>query len=289
MKDKIVKGKNLSSEKVSEFKKLAKWVRKKILEMAVGAGAGHIAPSFSCVEILVAIYYSGFLRINQKDSKLENRDRFILSKGHAAPALYAILADKGFFPLSDLDRFAKEGSHLGCHPEDSTPGIEIFTGSLGHGLPVGAGLALSAKLDKKRYLVAALLGDGECHEGSVWEAAMFAAQYQLNNLLAIIDHNGLSATGVLKNYLGVEPLKKKWESFGWDAVLVDGHSFEELFSVLKFASSRSSNKPLVIIALTTKGKGISFMENNPIWHYRVPKGEELEIARKELNLVNKEV
>jgi len=282
--------KNIISKKdLKGFKEKANWLRKKVLEMAVGAGAGHIAPSFSCVEILISLYYGGFLHVDGKNPDWSERDRFILSKGHAAPALYAILADKGFFPLSDLDYFAKEGSHLGCHPENSTPGIEIFTGSLGHGLPVGAGLALSAKLDKKKYLVAALLGDGECHEGPVWEAAMFAAQYQLNNLLAIIDHNGLSATGVLKNYLGVEPLKNKWEAFGWDAVLVDGHSFEELFSVLKFASSRSSSKPLAVIALTTKGKGISFMENNPIWHYRVPKGEELEIARKELNLVNKEV
>jgi len=273
----------LAQWQIIKLKKKANWVRRKILEMMVTAGAGHIAPSFSCIEILVALYDGGILRINPKDPKWKERDRFILSKGHASVALYAVLADLGFFPISDLSGFAKEGSYLGVHAEDTTPGIEASTGSLGHGLSIGAGLALAAKIDKKRYITVALLGDGECHEGSVWEAAMFAAHRHLNNLVAIIDYNRLSATGFLKNCLEVEPLEEKWEAFGWEVAVVDGHSFKSLLSVLNRIRSRSSPKPLAIIALTTKGKGVSFMENNAIWHYRIPVERELDIARRELS------
>ncbi|MBU1997191.1 MAG: transketolase [Candidatus Omnitrophica bacterium] len=280
---------DVSIEEIKILKEQANRLRKKVLEMAVNAGAGHVAPSFSCMEILVSLYYGGILRVDGKDHNWPDRDRFILSKGHAAPALYAILADLGFFPKSDLDSFAKNGSHLGCHPENSTPGIEAFTGSLGHGLSIGAGLALGAKLDKKDHSTVILMGDGECHEGSVWEAAMFAAQYKLNNLIAIVDHNGLSATGILDQYLSVSPLQKKWEAFGWDSISVQGHSFNELLHVLRENSSRERSRPLAIIALTTKGKGVSFMENSPIWHYRVPLGEQLDIARRELNLESEEL
>ncbi|MBU0468622.1 MAG: transketolase [Candidatus Omnitrophica bacterium] len=280
---------DVSIEEIKILKEQANRLRKKVLEMAVNAGAGHVAPSFSCMEILVSLYYGGILRVDGKDHNWPDRDRFILSKGHAAPALYAILADLGFFPKSDLDSFAKNGSHLGCHPENSTPGIEAFTGSLGHGLSIGAGLALGAKLDKKDHSTVILMGDGECHEGSVWEAAMFAAQYKLNNLIAIVDHNGLSATGILDQYLSVSPLQKKWEAFGWDSISVQGHSFNELLHVLRENSSRERSRPLAIIALTTKGKGVSFMDNSPIWHYRVPLGEQLDIARRELNLESEEL
>jgi len=284
MKNKMIKKKESASGEIREFKKLAKWTRRKILEVAVGAGSGHIAPSFSCVEILIALYYGGILNFDANDPCWPQRDRFILSKGHATLALYVTLANQKFFPLSDLDGFVRQGSCLGCHPENSISGIEVCTGSLGHGLPIAAGLALGAKLDKAKYLNIVLMGDGECHEGSVWEAAMFAAHHQLDNLITIIDHNGLSATGVLKNYLEVDPLKEKWKAFGWEVIVVDGHSLAELLTILKTISSRRSVRPLAIIALTIKGKGVSFMENNPIWHYRVPKGEELEIARRELDL-----
>ena len=284
MEGKIAKKKKLTLKEISEFKKVAKCIRRKILEVAVRAGSGHIAPSFSCVEILVILYYGGILNFDPSNPNWSKRDRFILSKGHATLALYVILANQKFFPLSDLDGFVREGSCLGCHPENSISGIEVYTGSLGHGLPIAAGLALGAKLDNEKHLNIVLMGDGECHEGSVWEAAMFAAHHRLNNLIAIIDHNGLSATGILKNYLEVDPLKEKWEAFGWETVVVDGHSLIELFDTLKAISSRHSTRPLAIIALTTKGKGVSFMENNPIWHYRVPKGEELEIVHRELNL-----
>jgi transketolase len=259
-----------------------KWLRNKILEMTVKAGAGHVAPSFSCVEILGVLYYGGILRIKPLHPDWPQRDRFILSKGQAAVALYTILADLGFFPVSDLSGFTQKGSYLGGHAENTIPGIEAFTGSLGHGLSIGAGLALGGKLDKQKWLTVALLGDGECHEGSIWEAAMFAAHHQLNNLVAIIDHNGLCATDFLNRCLEVDPLQKKWEAFGWEAVLVDGHSFKDLLAAFSKIRNRKSRKPLVIIARTTKGRGVSFMENKPLWHYRIPLKKELDTARREL-------
>jgi len=275
--------KRLTEREISSLRKKASWARRQILEMAVSSGAGHIAPSFSCVDILVALYYTGFLRVKPQEPHWASRDRFILSKGHAALALYAILAERGFFPLSDLAGFTKEGSKLGGHPDSIVPGIDVSTGSLGHGLSIGAGLSLAAKKDKRKYITVVLMGDGECHEGSVWEAAMFASQHRLKNLIAIIDNNGLSATDFLKRYLDISPLEKKWKSFGWDAKVVNGHSFGELVSGLVKSRSSKSHRPLAVIALTTKGKGVSFMENRPLWQYRVPVGRELEIARGELS------
>ncbi|MCF7916173.1 MAG: transketolase [Candidatus Omnitrophica bacterium] len=287
MKKKISKKEGIEKNKIIKLKRLANKVRIKILKMAVKLGVGHIAPSFSCTEILIACYFGGILSLNLKDFKKNKKDYFIMSKGHASMALYVVLAEKGFISKKSLSNFSKKGSKLGVHAENVIAGVETFTGSLGHGLSLGAGLALAAKLDKKEYLSLVLMGDGECYEGSVWEAAMFASDYRLDNLITIIDHNGFSATAPLKNSLEVNSLKKKWKSMGWDTVIVDGHSFEELLSVLKNISLRRSAKPLAIIALTTKGKGVSFMENNPIWHYRAPKGEELKIACCELKIKNK--
>lgn len=284
MKNKIVNNKGLTAKQIAWLNKKANWVRNKVLEMAVKAGAGHIASSFSCADILVALYYTDILRVDPKNPKWVNRDRFILSKGQAALALYAILADLGFFSLSELMTFAQDGSRLGGLAENNVPGVEALTGSLGHGLSIATGIALSAKIDNKKYLCFVLLGDGECHEGSVWEAAMFAGHHHLNNLIVIIDDNSLSATDFLKNYLDLAPLKEKWESFGWETKVINGHSFEEFLGALSKVRIRKSDKPLAIVALTTKGKGISFMENKPIWHYRIPTGKELKIARKELLL-----
>ncbi len=269
-------------QKDKYFLDKSNWLRRQILEMTVNAGAGHIAPSFSCAEILVALHHGGVLRLNPKRPDWPLRDRFILSKGQAAVALYAVLADLGFFPEKELMTFTCNGSRLGGHTEDTIPGVEAFTGSLGHGLPIASGVALAAKMDKRRYLTFALLGDGECHEGSIWEAAMFSSQNRLNNLIAIVDHNGLSATDVLREYLDVEPLIDKWKAFGWEVKVVDGHDIKRLILVLKNVRNRKSKKPLVIIAKTIKGKGVSFMENSPIWHYRIPVGKELEVARREL-------
>lgn len=268
-------------QKIKELKAKAAWVRGKVLEMIVSAGRGHIGGAFSCADILVALYYSRALRLRPSIPQWEDRDRFILSKGHSAAALYAILADLGFFPLSQLNKYQQEGLLAG-HPHRKIPGIEADTGSLGHGLGIGAGLALSAKMDKKDFLAVVLLGDGECCEGSVWEAAMFAAHHRLGNLTAIIDRNGLCSTDFLKDCLKVDPLEDKWRGFGWDVGVVDGHSFEGLLSVFLNLHSRVSVKPLAIIADTIKGKGVSFMEGNPEWHHSVPKGEQAEIAEEEI-------
>ena len=277
---------DLKKIKIPKLKEKARWLRSKVLEMAVGSGAGHIAPAFSCVEILVSLYYGGVLKIDPKDPNWSERDRFILSKGHAAIALYAILADLGFFSLSDLDNFTQRGSNLGSHVENSAIGVEATTGSLGHGLSIGAGVALGSKMDNKDYSTLVLMGDGECYEGSVWEAAMFASEHKLNNLTVIVDHNGLSATDVLSEYLDLNSLKDKWEAFGWDVLTVDGHSLIDLDNMFSKIKQRSSDKPLAVMAMTTKGKGVSFMESNPIWHYRIPIGKELEIAYKELGISN---
>ncbi|MCX5694757.1 MAG: transketolase [Candidatus Omnitrophica bacterium] len=281
-KNKIPFNKRLTAKEIMCLRRKASWVRAKILKMAVRAGAGHVASSFSCTDILVVLYYSGLLKFNPKNHSWPGRDRFILSKGQAALALYPVLADLGFFPPSKLMTFSQNGSILGGLTESHVPGVEALTGSLGQGLSIAAGIALSAKIDNKKYLSVALLGDGECHEGSVWEAAMFAGHHHLHNLIAIIDYNRLSATDFLKHSLDLEPLKDKWESFGWEVELVNGHSCEDIFYAFRKARIRTFGKPLVILAMTVKGKGVSFMENKPIWHYRIPAGKELKIARKEL-------
>ena len=265
-----------------KLKNRAKWLRKKILDMTVRAGAGHIAPSFSCADILIALYHGGIIRCKPGNPKWNGRDRFILSKGQAAVALYAVLADLGFFPVSELKTFTQCGSFLGGHTENTIPGVEAFTGSLGHGLSLAAGIALAARIDRKRFRTYVLLGDGECHEGSVWEAAMFAGEKKLDNLIAIVDVNGLSATDHLSHYLDVEPFADKWRSFGWDVSTVDGHSISGLLRQIRI-STDARGKPSVILARTTKGKGVSFMEDSPIWHYRIPVGKELEQAKKELD------
>ncbi len=271
--------------KIRQLKIQSQAIRKKILDIAVNVGAAHIAPSYSCIEILVALYLGGGLNVKAHDPQWEGRDRFILSKGHAALALYTVLATKEFIPMADLESFTKDGSRLGAHPENSLPGVETFTGSLGHGLSIGAGIALGAKLDHQKYLSVILIGDGECHEGSIWEAAMFASAHKLNNLIVFVDYNRLSATDVLKNYLNIDPFKKKWEAFGWETILINGHCIKSLLSVFTKMRLRFSTKPLVVIASTIKGKGVSFMENNPIWHYRVPSEEKLKIAYNELKNV----
>lgn len=268
-----------------EMKDKALWVRQQILKMACNAGAGHIAPSFSCTEILLALYQGRFLRVNPKDPEWEKRDRFILSKGHGALALYAVLADMGFFPIEELSTFAQEGSRLGGHAEAHVPGIDILSGSLGHGLSIGCGLALCARMDKKAFRTVVLLGDGECHEGSVWEAAMFAGQHRLGNLIAIIDNNGISASDYLDKYLTLKPIDKKWQSFGWKVIKVNGHSVPQLLNALRCFRYRKNSAPLLVIAHTVKGKGVSFIENNPDWHFRVPVGKEIKRAMNELNML----
>lgn len=249
-------------------------LRRTILKTICKGGGGHIPASLSIVEIL-AILYNGILRVEPQKINDPNRDRFILSKGHACVALYAILADKGFFAKEHLETFGRRGSILGGHPDMyKIPGIEASTGALGHGFPFGVGMSLAGKMDKKDYRVFILLGDGECQEGSIWEAALFAAQHKLDNLVAIIDYNKLQAMDRLDKIVSLDPLVDKWKAFGWEVREVDGHDIPKLQDIFKSVPF-ISGKPNLIIAHTIKGKGVSFMENVPIWHFRLPNEEEM--------------
>ncbi len=261
----------------------AKELRKNIFESICKGGGGHIAGSLSIVEILIILYYR-ILKIDPRNPRGPGRDRFILSKGHAGVSLYAILADQGFFPKAELGKFGKKGSILGGHPDmHKVPGVEASTGSLGHGFPFSVGIALAGKLDKKDYRVFVLLGDGECQEGSIWEAAMFAPQQKLDNLIAIIDFNKIQAMDSLDNIVALDPLVDKWKAFGWEVREIDGHDLCGLEEILKNVPF-VKGKPSLIIAHTVKGKGISFMENTPIWHYRLHNEGEMKIACKELKI-----
>lgn len=266
---------------ILKLKKKANWVRNRVLDMCI-AGGGHLVSTFSCIEIMVALYYGGILRYRSDDPEWDERDRFILSKGHAATALYSILADVGCFPAEDLDSYHRDGSILGSHPDKIVPGVEVTTGSLGHGIGLAAGMALAGKMDRNPYMTFVLIGDGECSEGSVWEAALLASSKGLVNLVAIIDRNQLCATDFTEKCMRLDPLLEKWKAFGWEGSEIDGHSFEELLDSLKALRNRQSCKPYVLIADTVKGKGVSFMENQPLWHTKVPAGGEIELAKKEL-------
>jgi transketolase len=257
--------------------------RKKILKYIVGAKAGHTGGSLSCLDIL-NVLYNEVLNVTPECFTSPNRDRYIQSKGHCVEALYVVLADKGFFPESDLETLCQYKSHYIGHPTRKIKGVEQNTGALGHGLPISTGTALAAKMDDLSYRVFTLLGDGELPEGSNWEAALSAAHYKLDNLCAIIDLNGLQITGPTKDVCNTEPLDKKFGSFGWAVRHVDGHDIKALkdaFEALPF----EKDKPSVIIAHTTKGKGVSFMENEPKWHHGVPTKEQYATAIEELDLV----
>ncbi len=245
------------------LRKLCNNTRLDILEIIYKSGKGHIGGAFSCTDILVALYYGKILKYDSNNPHWDERDRFILSKGHAAISLYVILADLGYFDKEELNLF-NNGGILGEHPDVNIPGIEINSGSLGHGLGIGSGMALAAKMDTKKYKTYVLLGDGECYEGSIWEAAMFASHHNLENLIAIIDRNRLCIHGETEEINQLEPLNKKFEAFGWHVETINGHNTKEIISKLKF---NKRNKPKLIIANTIKGKGVSFMENIEKWHH----------------------
>ncbi len=266
---------------IKELKKKAVEIRKDILKMLTEAGSGHTGGSLSIVEILVSLYYYK-LRHNPKDPEWKERDRFILSKGHACPALYAVLANCGYFPKEKLMTLRKFGSDLQGHPQKGLPGIEISSGSLGQGLSIANGIALSARMDHLPIRVYCLMGDGETNEGQVWEAAMTAAHYKLDNLCAMVDLNRLQIDGFCCDVKNMDPMNKKWEAFGWHVIDVDGHDLSALMSTLDKAGT-VKGKPTVIICCTTKGKGVSFIENKVEWHGIAPKREELEKALRELD------
>lgn len=278
------RGRRSAKAEVAFLEKKAKTIRRMILEMIVGSGKGHIGGALSCTDILTTLYYGDILRLDPKNPAWPDRDRFILSKGHSCAALYAILADRGFFPRDELASACKDGSLLGGHPDRNIPGVEADTGSLGHGLGIGSGLALSGKMDGKDFKTIVLLGDGECYEGSVWEAAQFSGSQGLNNLLAIVDRNRQCVNDFTEDINRLDPLPDKWRAFGWDAVTIDGHSCAAILHELKEFRRGRSGKPLAIIAETIKGKGISFMEGKLEWHHGMPSPDELKIARSELTM-----
>jgi len=247
------------------FKGKSCLLRREIIETIHTAGSGHPGGSLSVTDILTVLYYE-VMNIDSSNPKDENRDRLVLSKGHVAPALYCILADKGFFDKKELKTLRKPGSILQGHPDmNKTPGIDISTGSLGQGLSAANGMALAGRIDNKDYNVYAILGDGELQEGQIWEAAMTAAHYKLNKLIAIVDFNGLQIDGPVSEIMGIEPLDEKFKAFGWNTIVIDGHDHEAIYYAVALAK-KSKEKPTVIIAKTIKGKGVSFMENGCEWH-----------------------
>jgi transketolase len=258
-----------------------------LIQMIFNSKAGHTGGSLSSLDILVALYYE-VMRIDHKNPKWEERDRFILSKGHSVEGYYTILADLGFFPVDELRTYSNFQSRLTGHPTVMVPGVEMNTGALGHGLAVGVGMALAGKMDQKKYKVFVLMGDGEQAEGSIWEAALAAAHYRLDNLVGIIDRNHLQISGNTENVMKLEPLREKWTSFGWEAKNVVGHDMEQLVKSLKELPI-VEGKPHLFIANTIKGKGISFIENNPKWHHKVPDEAQLKQALRELEYQLKEV
>lgn len=264
-----------------ELKKIAKEVRQEILEMIYRTKAPHIGCSFSITDILTALYFK-ILKIDPKNPKDPDRDRFILSKGHGVPALYPVLAKRGFIDQDTLAGFAKDGGTLEPHPtRNVSQGIEVSTGSVGHGLSLGSGMALAVRYEKMPSRVFVLMGDGELNEGSVWEAVMFSGHHKIDNLTAIIDRNQCQILGRTSEVLELEPLAEKWRSFGWEAKEIDGHNFGEIISAFENVPFKKG-KPSCIIANTVKGKGVSFMENELRWHDKYPDEEEYKRALAEL-------
>lgn len=276
-------------ESVAELKRVANRLRIEIIKMIGAAGSGHPGGSLSEVELLSALYFR-VLRHNPKDPNWPDRDRFILSKGHGCPALYAVLAEAGYIDYSVLPTLRKMGSPLQGHPDKRfLPILEANTGSLGQGISVGIGMALAARLDKKDWHTFVMVGDGEIQEGQNWEAAMFAAYHKLQNLTVIVDYNHQQLDGFLKDILDPAPLLQKFESFGWRTLEIDGHDFNQVIPALETARAAKDSKPTCIIANTIKGKGVSFMENNPEWHGVAPKPEQVAAAVAELEAIAKQL
>ena len=270
-----------SSASVAEMEAIAKRLRRHIITMLGKAGSGHPGGSLSAVEILTALYFK-VLRHKPRDPRWPDRDRFILSKGHAAPVLYATLAECGYFPVEELATLRQMDSRLQGHTDCTcTPGVEVSAGTLGQGLSLAIGVALAGRLNSKDYRVYVLLGDGECDEGQVWEAAMSAAHFKVDNLVAIVDNNGQQLDGWNRDVMNLEPFPAKWQAFGWQVIEVDGHSIPQLLQALD-QSKKVKRQPVVIIAHTVKGKGVSFMENNNDFHGKAPNAEEVKLALKEL-------
>jgi len=261
----------------------ARALRLRVLDMVNAAGSSHVGTCFSMIELLVVLYWR-WLRVDPAAPEAIGRDRFILSKGHGCAALYAVLAARGFFPRDWLDSFYQNGGKLAGHAtHKGVPGVEISTGSLGHGLPIAVGMALAGRTAPDPFRVVTLLSDGECDEGTIWEAALFAGHHKLDNLVAIVDYNKIQSLGAVNEVMDLEPFADKWRAFGWAVTEVDGHDFTAINAALATVPS-ADRRPSCIIAHTVKGKGVSFMENTLLWHYRTPRDSEYDAARAELEL-----
>lgn len=272
----------LSEQTLVELQEKANSIRQEIVKMVAEASSGHPGGSLSAADILAYLYFHE-MNIDPQNPNEPNRDRFVLSKGHASPVLYAALAEKGFFPKEELASFRKLNSRLQGHPsKKSLPGVDMSTGSLGQGLSAASGMALAAKLDKKDYRVYALLGDGEIQEGMIWEAAMSTSHFQLDNLTAFLDYNGLQIDGSTSEVMDPNPLDAKFRAFNWHVIMIDGHDFQQINQAIEEAK-QTKGKPTMIIAKTIKGKGVSFMENQVGWHGTAPNAEQLAQALQELN------
>lgn len=259
----------------------SRWLRREIFDMVLRQRDGHIPSSFSMAEILVTLYYGGVLQWRRGEPRAPQRDRLIVSKGHAAMALYPILADIGYFPREELERFTQPGGILGMYADVRVPGIEGISGSLGHGLGMACGFCYAARVGGQSHRSFVILGDGESYEGSVWESAMFAAHHGFDNLVAVVDRNALCILGETEQLVRIEPLEEKWRAFGWHVERVDGHSFAALHDAFALIG-RTGGRPLAIVADTVKGKGISFMEGRSEWHNRMPNDAQVAQARAEL-------
>jgi len=272
---------NIFNLSLPQLARMAKKLRRHIITMTATAGSGHPGGSLSAADIVTALYFK-IMRYDPSNPRWEDRDRFILSKGHAAPVLYAALAESGYFPVEELNTLRKPGSRLQGHADRNlTPGVEMSSGSLGQGLSFGTGTALAARLDRRDCRIYVLLSDGECEEGQTWEAALSAVQFKLDNLTAVVDRNRQQLDGWTRDIMDLEPLAEKWRAFGWHTIETDGHNLKQILAALEKAKT-IKGKPAVIIAHTIKGKGVSFMENNPDFHSKAPTAEEAERALKEL-------
>ena len=269
------------AKSLDELKSISKDIRKDIVKMLTESASGHPGGSLSATDIMTVLFFKE-MNLDPNNEKDPNRDRFVLSKGHAAPVLYSALARRGYFPVEELSTLRKFKSRLQGHPSiQYLPGIDMSTGSLGQGVSAAVGMALAGKIDKKDYRVYTLLGDGELEEGQVWEAAMCAAHYKLNNLTAFIDFNGLQIDGDITKVMNPCPIDKKFEAFGWNVLVIDGHNYEEIIDAIEKAKE-CKDKPTAVVCNTVKGKGVSFMENQAAWHGTAPSKEQCETALKEL-------
>lgn len=270
-----------STDRAADYRELAMRIRRHVVQMTSAAKSSHVGTSFSAAELL-SVLYAGYLRVNPSRPDWPDRDRFVLSKGHGAAGLYAVLAERGFIPIEQLKTFCRDGSPLIGHASHKVPGVELSTGSLGHGLSVATGMAWAARHDGLKHRTVVMLSDGECDEGSTWEPVLFAAHHGLDNLVVIVDYNKIQSLGRVDEVMALEPFADKWRSWGWGVREIDGHDvtvIEDTLAAVPFTPGR----PSCVLAHTVKGKGVSFMENTLLWHYRSPQGAEFDAAMKELD------